>query len=282
MHSSVAIPFRDSDRITVPVAQVQVSAYEIPTDSPESDGTLKWNKTTIVLTEITAGGQTGIGYSYADQATAAFIRKFLTEQISGENAMSPAAVWHKMFHQSRNLGRTSIVSMGISAVDCALWDLKAKLFDISLATLLGSVREGAPVYGSGGFTSYSIEQIQKQLSGWAAQGISRVKMKVGRDPAADAARVKAAREAIGPNVELFVDANGGYSRKQALAMTGKFAQFNVCWFEEPVVADDLADCICCAIVLPPAWISRPGSMDTNWAIFIACLRRKLWTFFRPM
>lgn len=213
--------------------------YEVPTDFPESDGTLEWNKTTLVLSEVTAGGKTGIGYTYADQATASFIRKFLDEKITGENAMSPQAVWQKMVHESRNLGQTSIVAMGISAVDCALWDLKAKLLDVSLAMLLGTVRDGVPVYGSGGFTSYSVEQLQNQLSGWAEQGIARVKMKVGRVPEADPDRVRAAREAVGPNVQLYVDANGAYTRKQALAMADKFAELGVNWFEEPVIADDL-------------------------------------------
>lgn len=217
-----------------------MSAYEIPTDFPESDGTLQWNQTTLVLTQVSAGGHTGIGYTCADLATATFIGKFLAEKITGQNAMAVSSIWGAMVHQARNLGTTSIVAIAISAVDCALWDLKAKLLDVSLATLLGPVREAVPIYGSGGFTSYSIEQLQKQLSGWAEQGIPRVKMKVGRDHSADPKRVKAAREAIGPNVELFVDANGGYSRKQALAIAERFAEFDVIWFEEPVIADDLA------------------------------------------
>lgn len=239
MQRPLVIPIRDSEGTRVPISGVRVSAYEIPTDFPESDGTLQWNKTTIVLSEVTAGGQTGTGYTYADNATATFIQKFLHEKITGENAMSPPAVWQKMVHESRNLGQTSIVAMGVSAVDCALWDLKAKLLDISLSTLLGTVRDAAPVYGSGGFTSYSIDQLQRQLSGWAEQGIPRVKMKVGRDPEADPDRVRAAREAIGPNVKLFVDANGAYTRKQALAIAEKVAELGVTWFEEPVVADDL-------------------------------------------
>jgi L-alanine-DL-glutamate epimerase-like enolase superfamily enzyme len=237
--SPVVIPLRNADMSKVPISGVKASAYQIPTDSPESDGTLKWNKTTLVVAEITAGGQTGIGYSYADVATAVFIRNSLAQKITGEDAMALTSIWKRMLHETRNLGSTSIVAMGISAVDCALWDLKAKILDISLSTLLGPVRERVPVYGSGGFTSYSIKQLEEQLSGWAGQGIPRVKMKVGRDPSADPERVKAAREAIGPGVQLFVDANGAYSRKQALALAEKFSELEVTWFEEPVVADDL-------------------------------------------
>jgi L-alanine-DL-glutamate epimerase-like enolase superfamily enzyme len=237
--SPVVIPLRNADMTRVPITDVKASAYQIPTDFPESDGTLEWNKTTLVLAEITAGGQTGIGYSYADVATAVFIRKFLAQKITGEDAMALRSTWKRMNEEARNLGSTSIVAMGISAIDCALSDLRAKIFGVSLSTLLGPVRERVPVYGSGGFTSYSIKQLEKQLSGWAEQGIRRVKMKVGRDPSVDPERVRAAREAIGPGVQLFVDANGAYTRKQALAMADKFAELEVTWFEEPVVADDL-------------------------------------------
>jgi L-alanine-DL-glutamate epimerase-like enolase superfamily enzyme len=111
---------------------------------------------------------------------------------------------------------------------------------VALFTLLGAARPGIPVYGSGGFTSYSIQQLQRQLSGWVENGIPRVKMKVGRDPAADPDRVRAAREAIGATPELFVDANGAYSSKRALAFAETVAGLGVTWFEEPVSSDDLA------------------------------------------
>lgn len=130
--------------------------------------------------------------------------------------------------------------MAVSAVDIALWDLKARLLNIPLVMLLGAVRESVPIYGSGGFTSYSNDQLESQLRGWVDEGITRVKMKVGRDATADVRRVKVARAAIGPTTELFVDANGAYSRKQALEQAKKFCDMNVSWFEEPVSSDDLA------------------------------------------
>lgn len=153
--------------------------------------------------------------------------------------MAPTAAYMSMWRRVRNLGRPGICSMAISAVDCALWDLKAKLLDLSLVTLLGQVRQGIPVYGSGGFTSYSDRQVAAQLSGWVKQGIPRVKMKVGRNPNDDLRRVKLARSAIGHDAELFVDANGAYSRKQAIAQAQIFRDAGVIWFEEPVSSDDL-------------------------------------------
>src|SRR5438874_9172300 len=105
--------------------------------------------------------------------------------------------------------------------------------------LLGARRRSIPLYGSGGFTSYDIDRLRQQLGGWAASGFGRVKMKVGRAPRTDPERVRAARDAIGRDVELFVDANGAYGRKQATALAHRFAEEGVVWFEEPVSSDDL-------------------------------------------
>src|SRR6478672_9654094 len=167
------------------IEALRVSTYPVPTDFPESDGTLEWNRTTLVLAEVEAAGKQGLGYTYADTATATLIQDTLTEAALQADAMSPPAAYSAMWRRVRSLGRPGICSMAISAVDCALWDLKARLLDLPLVTLLGELRKGAPVYGSGGFTSYSDQQLADQLSGWAGQGISSVKMKIGRDPRRD-------------------------------------------------------------------------------------------------
>jgi len=224
---------------TVPVDRVRVSTYTVPTDAPESDGTLEWSHTTLVLVEASGGGKQGIGYTYADAATASLIHNTLSHVVTGMDALAPPAAYMAMWRRIRNLGRPGICSMAISAVDCALWDLKARLLDVPLVTLLGQVRESASVYGSGGFCSYTDRQLAAQLSGWAEQRIPRVKMKIGRDANQDVERVRVARDAIGPEAELFVDANGAYTRKQALSQAEKFARFDVRWFEEPVSSDDL-------------------------------------------
>jgi L-alanine-DL-glutamate epimerase-like enolase superfamily enzyme len=140
----------------------------------------------------------------------------------------------------RNLGRPGISSMAIAAVDCALWDLKARLLELPLCRLLGQANASVPIYGSGGFTSYSTSRLEEQLASWVERGIPRVKMKIGSAPDEDPERVRCARAAIGPNAELFVDANGAYGVKQALALAERFAaEADVSWFEEPVSSDDL-------------------------------------------
>jgi L-alanine-DL-glutamate epimerase-like enolase superfamily enzyme len=222
-----------------PIDKIEVSAYRIPTDAPESDGTYEWDSTTLVLVEAAARGVDSLGYTYADEATAKLIDSHLKQVVLGRDAFSPNAAFVAMTQSVRNLGRPGICSMAISAIDTALWDLKARLLGLALVRLFGQVREAMPLYGSGGFTSYSNEKLQDQLGGWVEQGIPRVKMKIGRDAKADPDRVAAAREAIGEEAELFVDANGGYSRKQALELSYVFSELDVSWFEEPVSSDDL-------------------------------------------
>lgn len=223
----------------LPIERLSVSSYTVPTDFPESDGTLEWDRTTIVIVSVAAGGKHGLGYTYANEATALLIRDALRPVVVNSDGFSPALTYLAMWRRIRNLGRPGICSMAISAVDCAVWDLKARLLDVPLAKLLGQVRAGVTVYGSGGFTSYSDQQLAHQLSGWAEQGIGAVKMKIGRDPQGDIRRVQVARHAIGREPGLYVDANGAYARKQALAQARRFTEFDVSWFEEPVSSDDL-------------------------------------------
>ena len=223
----------------VQIENVEVTACTIPTDAPESDGTLEWDQTTIVLVEITAEGVTGLGYTYGYPAAAAIIRDELADVVRAMNPFDIPACWRAMTTAVRNDGDTGLCRMAISAVDGALWDLKAKLLELPLARLLGAERDEVPAYGSGGFTSYALEQLQAQLGGWAQEGFSMVKMKIGREPAEDPRRIQAAREAIGEQVSLFVDANGAYDIKQALALAGSFPGWGVSWYEEPVWHDDL-------------------------------------------
>ena len=222
------------------VEELSARAIVVPTDAPEADGTLRWDSTTIVLARASAGGCTGLGYSYAAGAAAGLIEELLAGALVGCDALSPPAAWQRMRASVRNIGYPGVAASAISAVDVALWDLKGRLLGVSLADLLGRVRELVPVYGSGGFTSYSDARLERQLAEWVERGIGRVKMKVGSEPARDPERVRVARAAIGAAAELFVDANGAYTRKQALRLAEVFAgESAVSWFEEPVSSDDL-------------------------------------------
>lgn len=226
-------------RPEAPLTRIAAEAFTIPTDRPEADGTMDWDSTTLIVATAMAGGRTGMGYGYADATAAHLIAGRLAERLCGIDAMDINRAWDVTTGAVRNLGRPGIASAAISAVDAALWDLKGRLLDRSVADLLGRARDGTPAYGSGGFTSYSDGELVEQTTGWARAGLPAVKMKVGRDAARDAERVALVRTAIGPATDLYVDANGAYDRKLALAQAGRFAEQGVAWFEEPVSSDDL-------------------------------------------
>jgi L-alanine-DL-glutamate epimerase-like enolase superfamily enzyme len=226
----------------VAVEYVQVSAYTVPTDEPESDGTAEWDSTTIVVVEARGGNATGTGYTYAPAAAGKLIEEKLADVVRGRDAFAIAEAWEAMAVALRNAGRPGIGFCALSAVDLALWDLKARLLELPLVDLVGRARDEAPIYGSGGFTSYSLERIREQLGGWVEQGIPRVKMKVSREPGRDAERLDAARQAIGDETELYVDSNGALQRKQALTWADRFARdWGVTWYEEPVSSADFED-----------------------------------------
>jgi L-alanine-DL-glutamate epimerase-like enolase superfamily enzyme len=216
-----------------------VSFYTVPTDSPEADGTFNWTSTSMVLVQLESGSIRALGYTYADHATAVLAHKLLNETVIGSDPFFHGATLQKLLAGIRNLGETGIAMMAVSAIDNALWDLRARLSDLPLVSLLGQVRPSIAVYGSGGFTSYSDKQLTRQLGGWAEQGFNMVKMKIGSEPERDPERVNIARQAIGADCKLFVDANGAYTVTQAIELAHCFAQQGVCWFEEPVSSDNL-------------------------------------------
>jgi L-alanine-DL-glutamate epimerase-like enolase superfamily enzyme len=221
------------------ITRVRTSTFRFPTDAPEADGTIAWDATTMVLVEIEAGGQRGIGYSYGAAAAAEVVDDILSKVIVGQDCSAIPRLWAAMVAEVRNVGWRGIAACAISAVDVALWDLKARLLDVPLSALFGMERECVPIYGSGGFTSYSDDRLREQLSDWIGRdGCRFVKMKVGAHPEHDMKRVAAGREAIG-DAALFVDANGAYTRKQALFFARRFDELDVSWFEEPVSSDDL-------------------------------------------
>ncbi len=227
------------------IDRVDIAAYRVPLEEPESDGTLTWDHTTVVVVEPHAGGIRGLGYTYASSAAARFVHDILTPVILGRDAFDASGAWNAMVKTIRNHGRPGVTSCAIAAVDLALWDLKAQLHKQPLCRLLGMVRDEVPIYGSGGFTSLTAPELTAQLGAWVHDnGIPRVKMKIGTswgtDLAGDMRRIELARRAIGPDAELFVDANGAYTPKQAIRLDEWSRDFGVTWFEEPVSSDDLA------------------------------------------
>ena len=228
----------------VPVESLDVHAFDIPTDGPEGseqDGTLTWSSTTIVVVIAHGGGVSGLGYTYGDVSTATLVSGKLAPAVAGADALAPSAAWQSMFTALRNAGQPGVGAMAVSAVDIALWDLKARLLGLPLYRLLPVFRDEVAVYGSGGFTNYPLGRLAAQAASWAAEGIGRMKIKTSRDPAADPERLSAVRKEVGAGPELFADANGALSRKAALYWAERFRdEWAVCWLEEPVSSLDVA------------------------------------------
>lgn len=226
------------------VERLAVSVYRVPTDLPGGDATLTWYATTLVLVEAAAAGRTGTGWTYGSAAAAQVVRDELADLVVGHDALAVPAANDRMSRAVRNTGRPGIAAGAVSAVDTALWDLKARLLELPLVRLLGPARDEVAVYGSGGFTTYDDARLEEQVRGWAERGIGRVKIKIGeswgRHEPRDLYRARLARRTVGDAAELYVDANGGYTRKQAVRVAGALADLGVTWLEEPVSSDDLA------------------------------------------
>ncbi|MGW0231227.1 enolase C-terminal domain-like protein [Actinopolymorpha singaporensis] len=227
-----------------PVTEIETRAYTIPTDAPEGDGTLTWDSTTLVLVRVTGGGQTGVGWTYGPSAAADVIRGKLAGVVRGRSLLDVQAGYHAMVAAVRNAGRPGLVSMAIAAVDTAWWDLRARVLGLPLHRLLGAgAGASVPVYGSGGFTTYDDRQLVQQCEEWLRLGVSYAKIKIGEswgtNTARDLARMRLARQTLGDDVELFVDANGAYAPKEAARLAAAAEDLRLTWFEEPVTSDDL-------------------------------------------
>ena len=227
------------------VTEVSARAYKIPTDRPEADGTFAWDATTMVVVTVGDGHDVGLGWTYAGSGAVAVVTDQLAPAVIGTDTSAIPRTAEEMARACRNLGRPGLVASAISAVDVALWDLRARQLGVALVDLFGRARDTVPVYGSGGFTTYDDSATATQLATWVDDWtIPRVKIKIGEswgaEPARDLHRVALARRMIG-EAELYVDANGGYTAKEALRLGRSMTDdHDVRWFEEPVSSDDLA------------------------------------------
>ncbi|HEY2671283.1 MAG TPA: enolase C-terminal domain-like protein [Rugosimonospora sp.] len=252
-----------------PIASVHAETYTVPTDGPEADGTLCWQSTTAIVVTVSADGRTGLGWSYGHSAAGEVVESLLAGAVVGTDPMDIPGAHAAMAMAARNALLPGLVGIAVSAVDVALWDLKAQLLGVPLVELFGRCRQEVTLYGSGGFTTLSDDQLCRQLKGWASDdGMSAVKIKIaerwGADEARDLRRMELAREAVGPDVALMVDANGGYGAKQAVRVAHAAGDLGVTWFEEPVSSDDLASLALIRGMVEPDVAAGEYGTDPNY------------------
>jgi L-alanine-DL-glutamate epimerase-like enolase superfamily enzyme len=225
------------------IEQLEVDVYTVGTPEPEADGTLTWEATTAVVVHAHARDRVGLGWSYSSAAAAAVITELFAPVVTGRDAFDVTGAWESMRRCARNVGTRGLVMQALSAVDIALWDLKAKLREAPLSIMLGQVRAAVPIYGSGGFTNLDDSRLSEQVAFWRSVGCRAMKIKIGQDRGSDVTRdlqrVNLLRELAGDTVALMVDANGGYSPAQARRVGASLDGLGVVWFEEPVSSDDI-------------------------------------------
>jgi L-alanine-DL-glutamate epimerase-like enolase superfamily enzyme len=230
--------------MTTTIASVTVAVHRFPLAEPESDGTLTWDATTAVTVTLEAGGHIGLGWTYSSPAAAVVIAEHFADVVYGRDVFDVDAGWQAMHRAGRNFGTRGLVMQALSAVDIAWWDLKARVLDVSLIDLFGAARDRVPIYGSGGFTSLTTGQLEEQVAWWQSVGCTAMKIKIGEawgsDPGRDLERVQQLRRLAGDEIDLMVDANGGYTVAQARRVGAALDDLGVVWFEEPVSSDDRA------------------------------------------
>jgi L-alanine-DL-glutamate epimerase-like enolase superfamily enzyme len=229
------------------IKRVWAELYRIPVHREMKDAIRHFSKMDLVFAYIeTDQGVVGSGFTYSiipfgAREIAYMIDSGIAEVIRGMDPRDHEEIWNRMWRQVDWVGRAGIAVLAVAAVDIAIWDLKSKLANMPLHRLLGGAREKVPVYNTdGGWLNHSVDQLVEETRQIVAAGFRGTKIKVGKeDPAEDAERIAAVREAIGPHRTLMVDANERFTSAEAIRRAHMWEPFNLFWFEEPLPAEDL-------------------------------------------
>jgi len=251
----------------VQIRDVRTISVEYTLPRPVFDANYTMASKPALLVEVeTDTGLLGLGeaahFGGPLVSTATVIEQELRPHLLGQDPRETERLWELMHRRAYKHARGGIVIAAISGVDIALWDLRGKLAGMPLWRLLGGYRRRVPAYATGGFYAEGkgVRELADEMRAYCRHGFRAVKLKVGRNSgiegsplramadrgvcevslAEDLARVRAVREAIGPDVRLMVDANGAWDVPTAVRMGRALEELDVYWFEEPVWPDDLA------------------------------------------
>jgi D-galactarolactone cycloisomerase len=199
-------------------------------------------RATCVVKVTTDEGVYGWGEGYGPAEVVQAGVRWFTPHVIGQNPLHSATIWQTLYRRSLDYARRGVLLAALSAIDIALWDIKGKLLGQPVAVLLGGPRrEAVPVYATGMYFQHGVDLpalLAEEAAGYAAQGFTAMKMKVGLGVAEDVANVRAVRAAIGPNIALMIDANHAYARHEALALARAVEDQQIGWFEEPISPED--------------------------------------------
>jgi len=227
------------------IRDVQTTRLSLPLKDPIADSTHTLPSIDWILVDVhTDSGLTGhahmLTFDYGPELLMGVVNNELKDVVIGMDPTMIEKVWNACWNRVEYVGQTGVAAWGIAAVDIALWDILGKSLNCPVHKLLGAHREEVPIYGSGGWLSYSLDQLLEETGNYVKRGFTTVKMKVGsREIGRDVERVRAVREAIGPKIQLMIDANQAWSPWQVLEFSRKIEDCGIYWFEEPIPKDDL-------------------------------------------
>ena len=218
------------------ITGITTKEFRWPRHKPITNGKHTYTHVTFAVVEIeTDEGITGIGLGGGGEIERATIAR-LTPMLIGQDPINVERLWHKMW-EPKLIGRRGLTTRAISAIDIGLWDIRAKFANLPLYKLLGGFRDRVPTYIAGGYyeEGKGLRELAREMEDNVRMGAKAVKMKVGAVPLAeDVARVRVAREAVGPDVKLMVDANCAYRYYEAIQFAKRIEAYDIFWFEEPV------------------------------------------------
>jgi L-alanine-DL-glutamate epimerase-like enolase superfamily enzyme len=231
------------------IVSVEARSVSIPLDHATSFSTRKVTARNYTLVRVrTADGAEGIGFCYAGSRAGGLVtlavRELFREQLIGQNALRVEGLWQEMYQESLLHGRAGSVMRALSILDIALWDRNARAAGLPLSRYLGGMaKERVPAYASGGYylEGKTPDKLAEEMAGYVALGFKAVKMKVGMlSPKEEELRIAAAREAIGDDILLTLDANNAWrDLPTALEYMKRYEPYDPYWIEEPFSPDDI-------------------------------------------
>ena len=222
------------------VEVVNLSVTHAPPDPIHAAGGVVTGRLTSLVRVTTESGLTGIGTAYSHpDLVKIIVESHLQPFLIGRDVDEVEALWDLMYDLTRWYGRKGVAISALGAIDTALWDLRGKRHGKPVYELLGAKRNEVPAYASGGLWYDDLSDLQDAALAQLEGGFTRLKIRLGRDEAYDAAAVVAVREALGPDRDFMVDASQRYPLEVAERMGEVLAANNVFWFEEPFAPEDI-------------------------------------------
>ncbi len=199
-------------------------------------------RTVCLVRMVADDGTYGWGEGYGPAAVVKAGVEWLKPLVIGRDPLASSTIWQAMYLRTLDYARSGVLLASLSAIDVALWDLKGKLLGQPVHVLLGGKRrDTVRVYATGMYFTEGGDlaaKLAREAEGYAAQGFTAMKMKVGHSFAQDVRNVRAVRAAIGPDLALMIDANHAYNRSEARALCRAVEPIGIGWFEEPLSPED--------------------------------------------